>query len=312
MAESPTSTGRPLRWLAAKLVATTLAAGAIYVFFTIFNHRFLGSFSEPEILLLEAVAVIVIAYAIARSVTTASSEILARRGLLSHGHVVRLFANLVIAIVAVVALFNLAGVPAESIFLGSALAGIVLGLAAQTVLSNVFAGLLLVFADPFRPGDRVSFVSSSYPVIWPTYPHEITTPAYSGTIEDVGLVYTVLRLDSGLQARLPNAVVLGSLVLQPRSPAGTVHRVRVTVPIAVSTTVIEGALPEIQRAFPKPSPLDPAARFEVADVTPASWDGVFVLTATEVQDGRVRDGVLRIVLPRIAAALRSPGAPATP
>jgi hypothetical protein len=39
---------------------------------------------------------------------------------------------------------------------------------------------------------------------------------------------------------------------------------------------------------------------------------VFVLTATEVQDGRVRDGVLRIVLPRIAAALRSPGAPATP
>ncbi len=314
MAEAPQPPSHPMRWLAAKLLATTLLAAGVYVLFTVFNHVVLKGFSAPEILLLEAVAVVLIAYAVARAVTTATTAAMARRGLVSHSHAVRLFLNILIAIVAIVALFDLAGVSVESIFLGSAFAGIVLGLAAQTVLANVFAGLLLVFADPFHPGDRVTFVSSSYPAIAPSYPHELQYPGYSGIIEDVGLIYTVLRLDSGAIARLPNSVVIGSLLIEPRASSVNVHRVRLSFPIAVPVATVEGALPDLAKALPRPTPLDPPPRFEVADISSATWDGVFLVSSTGREEGEVRDVVLRLILPRLpGAALSAPSrASATP
>lgn len=302
MAAPPTP--RPLRDLAVKLLLTMLLAAAVYTLFTVFNHRFLNGFSDPEILLLEAVAITLIAYTVARAVTTASDAVMARRGLASHGHAVRLFINILIAVGLVLALFKLAGVSAESILLGSAFAGIVVGLAAQTVLSNVLAGLLLVLSDPFRPGDRVSFVSSTYPALPPSYPHELTYPSYTGTIADVGLIYTVLWLDSGTQAKIPNSVVIGSLLLKPRSDIADVHRIRMTFPLSVDVTAVEAALPEITEDFPKTGTLFPKPRLEVADISAASWDGVFILWVKGRDESTVRDSVLRRVLPRLEAATR--------
>ena len=50
---------------------------------------------------------------------------------------------------------------------------------------------------PRRPGDRVAFVTSSYGALAPSYPHEMMYPGYSGTVRDVGLIYTVIELDGG-------------------------------------------------------------------------------------------------------------------
>jgi small-conductance mechanosensitive channel len=305
MAKTPSA--HPTRVLVAKLVATAVLGAVAYLFFTVLNHRFLNVLSSPELLLLEAAIILLFAYAIARAVTTAATAAMAQRGAVGHSHVVRLFLNIVIAVAAVVALTNLAGVSAESIFLGSAFAGIVLGLAAQTVLANVFAGLLLVFADPFRPGDRVSFVSSSFPALAPSYPHELQYPTYSGTIEDIGLVYTVLRLDVGGLARLPNSIVISSMVLQPRG-ALNLHRVRMTFPLSTAVQAVESALPDIATAFPRGSPFDPPPRFEVTDISAATWDGVFSVSSAGKDDGEVRNVVLRLVLDRIVLAPAKPAA----
>ena len=299
----------PMRSLIAKLLATAALGVAAYVFFVVLNHRYLNGFTGPEILLVEAVVVVLFAYAVARAITTATTTIMAQRGAGGHSHVVRLFLNILIAIAAVVALSNLAGVSAESIFLGSAFAGIVLGLAAQTVLANVFAGLLLVFADPFRPGDRVAFVSSSFPALAPSYPHELQYPAYSGTIDDIGLVYTVLRLDSGGMARLPNSTVIGAMVLQPRGASLNLHRVRMTFPLTTGVATVEKALPEIATAFPRSSPFDPPPRFTITDISALSWDGVFTVSSLGRDDSEVRDIVLRLVLTRIPGASASAPAP---
>ncbi len=286
---------RPVRILVRDLVLTTALAVALYAFFTVFNQRFLHGLSEPEILLLEAGAVVLVAWLVARSLTAATNALLARRGQLRRGHTVRIFLNLLIAVGAVLALFELAGVSAESIFLGSAFAGIVLGLAAQTVLANVFAGLLLVLADPFRPGDRVSFVSSSYGALAPSYPHEMMYPSYSGIILDVGLIYTVLTLDVGGLAKVPNSVVLGALVLEPRPGVERSVRVRMTFPLTVPVATVEAALPKLM-GLPAEAQRALSPKLEVVDVSATTWDAAISLRGLNLDEAAIRDRVLRAVL----------------
>ncbi len=296
---------RPMRRLGRDLGIAAALGVALYLLFGVFNVPVFRLFTPAQVLLLEAGAVVLVAWIVARALTHAASRVLARQGLVSRGAAVRLFINLLIAVGAVLALFRLAGVSADSIFVGAGFTGIVLGLAAQTVLANVFAGLLLVFADPFRPGDRVSLVSSNYGILAPTYPHEAIPPAYSGTVEDIGLVYTILRLDAGSLAKVPNAVVISALLLESKGPS--VHRVRLTFPSSVSFQDVEAALPDIATEFPAPFAGAPPPRFEVADLGPSSWDGVVVLW-TAVRDGSsVRDRVLRRLAPRLPGPAPAPG-----
>ena len=299
----------PARALARDLFLTAVLGAALYALFVVYPKPLLDRFTGFELLLLEAGGVLLIAYLLARAVTGAATTVILRRGEFARGHAVRLFLNLMIAIAAVFALFKLAGVSAESIFLGSAFAGIVLGLAAQTVLANVFAGLLLVVSDPFRPGDRVSFVTSSYGLFAPSYPHEAIPPAYGGTIVDIGLIYTVLALDRGGTAKLPNNIVMQALVLEPR--ATTLLRVRMTFPVSVPVATVEAAVAELPALLPPPPPGTPGPRLEVADISAGTWDGVVVLWSTDPDEGPVRDRILRTVLPWLPGA-GSGGARPTP
>jgi small-conductance mechanosensitive channel len=237
---------------------------------------------------------------VARAVTNATNALLRRHGLVPRGHAVRLFLNLLIATGTALALCKLAGVSAESIFIGAGFTGIILGLAAQTVLSNVFAGMLLVFADPFRPGDHVGIVAGAYGVWPPSYPHEPFLPMYSGTVEDVGLTYTVIALDTGGVAKLPNGVVIQALVVLPRGAA--LHRVRMTFPRTVPLEAVEAALAEVAREFPPPSADAPPPRVEVADLAVATLDGVVVLWSADRDAEAVRDRVIRAVLSRLPPA----------
>ncbi len=296
---------RPLYVLIGNLVGALALAVFLFAVFTVFHQYFLTGFNQPEILLLEAGGVVLVAYLVSRAVTLATNAVLARRGAGSRVHAVRLFLNLLIAVGAVLALFRLAGVSIESIFLGSALAGIVLGLAAQTVLANVFAGLLLVVADPFRPGDRIAIVSGTYGALAPSYPHEMLYPSYSGTVADVGLIYTVLHLDTGGTAEVPNSVVLGSMVLARIPGVARSVRVRMTFPLSVGVPAVEAALPEIDATLPRTSPLTPLPRLEVADLSAATWDGVVVVWTTVPDETSVRDSVLRLVLGKVSGVARS-------
>jgi small-conductance mechanosensitive channel len=292
---------RPLRVLFRNLLLVVVLSVALYLAFTVFNRTLFGRFTSLEVLLLEAGAILLVAWAAAEAFTNAANAVLRRQGQLHHGATIRIFLNLLIAVAAVLALARLAGVSIESIFLGSAFAGIVIGLAAQTVLANVFAGLLLVVASPFHPGDRVSIISSSYGAFAPSYPHEMAYPAYAGTVEDVELLYTILRLDAGGIAKVPNSVVLAALVVQPTPGVPKVHRVRMTFPLAVAPKSIEAALSEVQRAFPEDRGLAPPL-LQVADLAPTTWDGVVLISTRIQEDGPVRDRVMRAILTALPSA----------
>jgi small conductance mechanosensitive channel len=298
MADPPS--GRPVRGLIRDLLLTALLGGALYLLFTVYNKELLRGLTPTELLLLEAGAVALVAYLVARALSGAANEVLVRRGQQRHGATVRLFLNLLIVVGLMLALFDLAGVSAQSIFLGSAFVGIVLGLASQTVLANVFAGLLLVVANPFHPGDRLSIVTSSYGLIGPSYAHETMLPAYTGVVEDVGLIYTVLATDQGGQAKIPNAVMLTALLLQPRPGAPRPYRFRMTFPLSVPVAEVEKALPDVSAAIATRGGQPP--RLEVVDLSPTTWDGAVVLWSAGTDEEVLRDKVLRTVLTRVSAS----------
>jgi small-conductance mechanosensitive channel len=296
---------RPVRVLVRNLVLVLALGVAIYLLFAYFNATLLHGFSRIQVLILEAGAIVLLAFVVARAFTSAASAVLAARGQVQHGATIRVFLNLLIAVGAVLALSNLAGVSVETIFLGSAFAGIVLGLAAQTVLSNVFAGLLLVVASPFRPGDRVSVVSSSYGAFAPSYPHEMVYPSYSGVVEDVELLYTILRLDAGGIGKVPNSVVLAALVVLPGPSVPKIHRIRMTFPVGLDVKIVEAALQEVRTVVPDEVTRFPP-RLEVADISPTSWDGVILVASRTTDDHLLRDRVMRAVLRQLPSAKPAP------
>ncbi len=93
------------------------------------------------------------------------------------------------------------------IIVGAGFLGIVIGLASQSTLGNFFAGITMMAARPFAIGDRITFTTWQYGMMPPSYAHHTMLPGYSGTIEDIGLMYTRIKLDDGPSAFVPNGVI---------------------------------------------------------------------------------------------------------
>ena len=78
-----------------------------------------------------------------------------------------------------------------NLLVGGAVTGVVIGIAAQQTLGNFFAGLVLLFARPYVPGQRV----------------KVRTGAMGGPFEGVilsaGLIYTSIETDEGVIS-MPN------------------------------------------------------------------------------------------------------------
>ncbi len=108
--------------------------------------------------------------------------------------------------VIVLGTLQLLDVDLRTLLLGGAITGVVVGIAAQQPLSNFFAGLVLLFARPYVPGQFVRIRSGS-----------LGGP-FEGTITYAGLIYTIIETDEG-RVSLPNAGLLASAIGPvPRPP----------------------------------------------------------------------------------------------
>jgi hypothetical protein len=112
---------------------------------------------------------------------------------------VGIFASLVIAL-------NLASVPVGQLVLGGVVTSVLLGIAAQQSLSNLFAGMVLLFARPFRVGDRVRFRAGAL------------AGAIEGTVVDISITYVRLETEDG-QVFVPNSQALAAVVGPIPQPA---------------------------------------------------------------------------------------------
>lgn len=142
-----------------------------------------------------------------------------------------------------VAILAALGVNVSSLILGGSLVTVIIGLATQTVLANQFAGMLITIARPFKVGDLVTIntwqYGGSYPTLFPKYfsVDRIEATAYNGTVTDITINYTILKLISGDTIKLPNGIVIQAAVIV-RTP-GIVVKARYEVPKFISPDTIK-------------------------------------------------------------------------
>ncbi len=134
-----------------------------------------------------------------------------------------------VAITLVIAL-GVAGVSAATVVAGSAFTAVVLGLAAQQTLGNVFAGMVLLTARPFRVGERVRLQAGA------------VGGRTEGTVSSLGLLYTTLVQEGEDEIMIPNNVVLASAILPLKEPNSV--DVKVRIPATVQLRHVQAILDE--------------------------------------------------------------------
>ncbi len=145
-----------------------------------------------------AFLVVVFGVLTSRSAAAETERIIAARATGATASGIRLIVLLTGYVITLFAVLDLLALPVNY-FTGGTVAALIIGIAAQQVLGNVFAGLVLLFARPYVPGERVRVFSGAL-----GGPHE-------GVVTGVGLLYTTVERDDGV-INIPNSALLASAV----------------------------------------------------------------------------------------------------
>jgi small-conductance mechanosensitive channel len=117
----------------------------------------------------------------------------------AHAAVVRYTIVLIGSIATFFITLALLKVPVDQLLVGGAITSIILGIAAQQSLGNVFSGIVLLLSHPFGVGDAVSFRSGAF------------SGQIEGTVTEIGISYVRVETADGM-IQLPNSQVLASAV----------------------------------------------------------------------------------------------------
>jgi small-conductance mechanosensitive channel len=117
----------------------------------------------------------------------------------SHASVVRYALVLIGAATTLIVTLVLFGVPVGQLLVGGALTSVFVGIAAQQALSNVFAGLVLLLARPFKVGDSIRLRAGAL------------SGEIDGTVTEIGITYLRLSSNGGVIS-IPNSQVLNAVV----------------------------------------------------------------------------------------------------
>jgi len=118
-----------------------------------------------------------------------------------------------VILVALIILSGPTGTSFLSALVGIGFFGIVVGLAAQAVLGNLFSGLMLLAARPFKINDRIALITWQYGKFVPSLAHGWMEPAYTGVVKGISLTYTRILTDSNALLKVPNSIVTQSLIM---------------------------------------------------------------------------------------------------
>jgi small-conductance mechanosensitive channel len=165
-----------------------------------------------------AVALVAIGWALARFVVQGFGPPLLRRLEPGTAGTVGFLVRFGLVIGVVVAALRIAGVSPETLAVGGAFTAVVLGLAAQQTIANLFAGLVLASARPFRLGDRVKLIGGGL------------AGQVDGIVGQLGLFYTTL-ISGADRISIPNSVVLNLAVVPLREPERVELRARVNTSV---------------------------------------------------------------------------------
>ncbi|MDQ1541559.1 MAG: small conductance mechanosensitive channel, partial [Actinomycetota bacterium] len=147
-----------------------------------------------------------------RLVANELARLARHRGSPSAAASLRLAIQIVGYLVVLVTVLGLLSVKVQSVLLSGAIGSVVLGLAAQQSLSNMFAGVVLLVSRPFLVGDYITVRAGAL------------GGQIDGDVVGITLMFTQLQTADGPMS-LPNATVLASATgRRPRPSSDTLAR----------------------------------------------------------------------------------------
>jgi small-conductance mechanosensitive channel len=126
-------------------------------------------------------------------------EVLAPKIGTAHAAVIRYSIVLAGGLAVIIVTLQLFDIAVTQLLVGGAFATVLIGIAAQQSLSNLFAGIVLLLARPVDVGDRVWIRSGAL------------GGELRGTVTEIGITYVRLNTPDG-PAHLPNSQVLAAAV----------------------------------------------------------------------------------------------------
>ena len=153
-----------------------------------------------------AAVILVLAFGwlISRDLAKASPAVFRRMDPATAGTVEFLIRLLAVAATMLGAL-AVGGISLQALAVGGAFTAVVAGLAAQQTLGNLFAGMVLLSARPFRLGERVRLQAGQL------------AGGVDGVVASLGLLYTTLSRGDE-RVMIPNTLVLSSAIVPLREP----------------------------------------------------------------------------------------------
>jgi small-conductance mechanosensitive channel len=167
---------------------------------------------------------------------------------------------------------------------GAGFFGLVVGLAAQAVLSNLFSGLMLVASRPFKIGDRIALITWQYGKFPPSLSHGWLEPSYTGQVKEITLIYTKILTDSNALVKVPNGLVTQSLILNLSHDIHGHVGTQVEVPIQIDPDELHKNLSA--HLFGMPDFVGEEENFELLEISPSVY---LVVTSFKVEKHRERE-----------------------
>jgi small conductance mechanosensitive channel len=168
---------------------------------------------DTPVRLAAAAALLLLGFGIARDLGRVLGPTLFRRMDPGTAGTVGFLIRLFFAAIASLAALRVAGVTNDNLVPAAAATAVILGLAAQQTVGNVFAGIVLLSARPFVVGDRVRLQGGDL------------AGEMEGTVSSLGLLHTVFS-NGDDSIMVPNRTVLNVAIIPLREPAGINLRAR--------------------------------------------------------------------------------------
>ncbi len=139
--------------------------------------------------LLRVIVILLAAVFIAKGITIYLRRGLRERMNTDHLEIITKIVYYGIIVIAVLAVLPAFGVNLSGLLVAGGIAGIVIGIASQSVVSNLISGLFLMIERPMKLGQAVNIAGTA------------------GVVEDIRIISTTLRTFDGLYVRMPNEKV---------------------------------------------------------------------------------------------------------
>ena len=206
----------------------------------IYNYRADLFGNDVAVRVVSVVVLVVLGWGFARAIGRAVRPWLYRRLDPGTAGTVGFLIRLGAIVLALLVALRVAGLKPETLAVGGAVTAVVIGLAAQQTIGNVFAGMLLLSARPFRVGERVRMHGG------------MVAGEVEGIVSSLGLLYTTL-INGEDEILVPNNVVLTLAIVPLREPDAVDLRARLPLGTRPSEVqqMIEGSVSIKMRNPPK-------------------------------------------------------------